>query len=182
MPRKPILPDEFGVYTDSQIRKLKSRAMNSSLYYLQKMPKTEKELRDNLKKKQIPQDITDETMQKLIDAGWVNDKTYAENFIYSKRKYEKLGTSAIRMKLMRKGISNDILDELLSEITDDDLRETAFILAEKKMRSVSKEPDRNKRIQKLVAFLAYRGYGAGVAFEIAKEVVDKNAENDPDNQ
>lgn len=180
MPRKPILPDEFGVYTDSQIRKLKSRAMNSSLYYLQKMPKTEKELRDNLKKKEIPQDIIDETMGKLTEAGWVNDKNFAENFIYSKRKYEKLGTSAIRMKLMKKGISNDVMDELLNEVTDEDLKETALILAEKKMRSLLREPDKNKRIQKMVAFLAYRGYGGSIAFEVAREVVERNAENDPD--
>jgi regulatory protein len=144
------------------------------------MPKTEHQLRDNLKKKLIPQDIIDETMQKLIESGFVNDKNFAENFIYSKRKYEKLGSSAIRMKLLQKGISGDIIEELLSEVTQDDLKETATALAEKKMRSLMREPDRNKRIQKLVSFLAYRGYGAGVAFEIAREVVDKNAENDPD--
>lgn len=182
MARKPILPDEFGVYTEKQIQKLKSRAMNSSLYYLQKMPKTEHQLRDNLKKKLIPQDIIDETMQKLIDVGWVNDKDFAENFIYSKRKYEKLGSSAIRMKLMQKGVSAEIIDELLSEVTQDDLRETAMVLAEKKMRSLLREPDRNKRIQKLVAFLAYRGYNGGVAYEVAQEVVNKNAENDPDSE
>lgn len=181
MGRKPILPDENGNFTENQIRKLKSRALNSSLYYLQKMPKTEKELRDNLKKKLIPQDIIDETMNKLIDAGWVNDRNYAENFIYSKRKYDKLGTSAIRTKLMLKGISNEIMDELLSEIDEDDLRETATVLAEKKMRSLMREPDQNKRIQKLVSFLAYRGYNGGIAYEIAREVVQKNAENEEDN-
>ena len=182
MARKPILPDEFGNYTEKQITKLKSRAMNSSLYYLQKMPKTEHQLRDNLKKKQIPQDIIDETMQKLIDVGWVNDKSFAENFIYSKRKYEKLGSSAIRMKLMQKGVDKDIIDELLAEVTQDELRETAITLAEKKMRSLMREPDKNKRIQKMVSFLAYRGYGAGLAYEIAREVVEKSAENDPDSE
>lgn len=182
MARKPILPDEFGVYTEKQITKLKSRAMNSSLYYLQQMPKTEHQLRENLRKKQIPQDIIDETMQKLIDVGWVNDKNYAENFIYSKRKYEKLGSSSIKMKLMQKGIDKDIIDELLNEVSQDDLRETAIILAEKKMRSLKREPDRNKKIQKIVAHLAYRGYGGGVAFEVAREVVDKNAENDMDSE
>lgn len=180
MARQPILPDEFGVYTEKQILKMKRRAMNSSLYYLGQMPKTEQQLRDNLKKKLIPEDIIDETMQKLIEIGMVNDKDFAENFIYSKRKYEKLGSSAIRMKLMQKGISNDIIDECLSEVTEDDLRETAMILAEKKMRSLMREPDLQKRIQKMVSFLAYRGYGAGIAFEVAREVVNKNAENDLD--
>ena len=180
MGRKPILPDEFGVYTEKQITKLKSRAMNSSLYYLQQMPKTEHQLRENLRKKQIPQDIIDETMQKLIDVGWVNDRNFAENFIFSKRKYEKLGSSSIKMKLIQKGIESHIIDEFLNEVSQDELRETAIILAEKKLRSLKREPDRNKKIQKIVSHLAYRGYNGGVAFEVAKEVVDKNAENDPD--
>lgn len=180
MARQPILPDEFGVYTEKQITRLKRRAMNSSLYYLGKMPKTEQQLRDNLKKKEIPQDIVDETMLKLIEVGYLNDRDLAENFIYSKRKYEKLGSSAIRMKLMQKGVSNEIITELLNEVTEEDLRETAMILAEKKMRSLMREPDLNKRIQKMVSFLAYRGYGAGIAFEVAREVVNKNAENDLD--
>jgi SOS response regulatory protein OraA/RecX len=30
----------------------------------------------------------------------------------------------------------------------------------------------------MVAFLAYRGYSAGVAYDVAKEVVKKSAEND----
>lgn len=180
MARQPILPDEFGVYTDKQIVKLQRRAMNSSLYHLQKMPKTEHQLRDNLKKKLIPQNIIDETMEKLVKQGLVNDKDFAENFIYSKRKYEKLGSSAIRMKLIQKGISNDIITELLNEVSEDDLRETAVILAEKKIRSLMREADLNKRTQKLVSFLAYRGYGAGLAYEVAKEIVNKSAENDLD--
>ena len=174
MGRKPILPDEFGNYTENQIRKLKSRAMNSSLYYLQKMPRTERQLRDNLKKKEIPQDIIDETMAKLIDVGYVNDRNYAENFIYSKRKYDKLGSSAIRMKLIQKGVSGDIIDELLSEVSEDELQETALALAEKKLRTLRREADPNKRVQKIVQHLAYRGYNAGIAYEIAKKVVEEN--------
>lgn len=182
MARQPILPDEFGNYTEKQISRLKKRAINSSMYYLSQMDKTEHWLRENLRKKQIPADIIDETLQKLIDAGFVNDRNYADAFIRSKRKYEKLGTSSIKMKLMQKGISNDIIDELLSEIDEDDLRETAYELAEKKLRQLKREPDRNKRITKIVSFLAYRGYSAGIAYGIAKEVVDKNAENEPDSE
>lgn len=182
MARQPILPDEDGNYTEKQIAKLKRRAINSSLYFLNETDKTEHWLRENLRKKQIPADIIDETLQKLIDAGFVNDQKYAENFIASKRKYEKLGTSSIKMKLMQKGVSNEIIEELLSEIDQDDLRETAVELAEKKLRQLKREPDRNKRIQKIVSFLAYRGYNAGIAYDVAKEVEAKNAENELDSE
>lgn len=178
MGRKPILPDENGNYTEKQISKLKKRAINSSLYYLNQMDRPEHYLRENLRKKQIPADIIDETMDKLTKAGFIDDHKYAENFIHSKRKYEKLGSSSIKMKLLQKGISNDIIDELLSQIDQDELRQTATELAEKKLRQLRREPDRNKRIQKIVSFLAYRGYGAGIAYEIARETVDKNDENE----
>jgi regulatory protein len=180
MARKPILPDEEGNFTEAQLRRLKDRAWNSAVWHLGRSPQTEQQIRDKLRKKIIPADIIDATIQRLLEAKYLNDRDYAENFIYSKRKYEKLGVSAIKMKLMQKGVDRELIDELLSEVDEEDLRETAEILAEKKMRSLMREPDIQKRISKMVAFLAYRGYNAGIAYEVAKEVVNRNAENDPE--
>jgi regulatory protein len=180
MARKPILPDENGVYTDAQLERLKNRAWNSATWHLGRAPQTEHQIRDKLRKKFIPQDIIDATVERLLKAKYLNDYDYAENFIYSKRKYEKLGTSAIRMKLSQKGVARDIIEELLAEVDEEDLRETALLLAEKKMRSLMREPDKQKRISKMVSFLAYRGYNAGIAYDIAKQVVETSAENDLD--
>jgi regulatory protein len=180
MGRKPILPDENGVFTEKQLEKLKARALNSAVWHINNNPQTEYQIREKLRKKIIPADIIEATVVKLIKVGYLDDRSYAENFIYSKRKYEKLGVSAIKTKLYQKGIDKGLIDELLSEIDADDLRETAVVLAEKKMRSLSREPDRQKRISKVVSFLAYRGYSANIAYDVAKEVVNRNAENDAD--
>jgi len=180
MARKPILPDENGVYTDAQLERLRNRAWNSAIWHLGRAPQTEYQIREKLRKKIIPQDIIDATVEKLLNVKYLNDRDYAENFIYSKRKYEKLGTSAIKMKLSQKGVDREIIDELLAEVDPEDLRETAVILAEKKMRSLMREPDKQKRISKMVSFLAYRGYNAGVAYDVAKQVVETSAENDLD--
>lgn len=178
MARKPILPDEYGQYTDSQLEKLRKRALNSAVWHIGRSPHTENQIREKLRKKLIPTDIIDDTIDKLVEAKYLDDRAFAEGFIYSKRTYDKLGTSAIKQKLMLKGVDRGLIDELLSELDEEDLRETAVILAEKKMRSLLREPDAQKRISKMVAFLAYRGYSAGVAYDVAKEVVKKSAEND----
>lgn len=182
MGKQPILPDEHGNYTDKQLEKLERRAMNSSLWFLGKSPQTTQMIIDRLKKKQIPEDIIERTVDKLVEAKWLNDELFAENFIYSKRKYDKLGVSSIRMKLMQKGISRDISDKLLADIEDEDLYDTALILAEKKMRSVRREPDKQKQIQKVAAFLAGRGYSPSIIYDIAKKVVAENAENELDSE
>lgn len=178
MARKPILPDEYGNYTDKQLGKLRDRAWNSAVWHLGRAPQTEYQIRDKLRKKFIPQDIIDSTVTRLEEAKYLNDYDYAEQFIHSKRKYEKLGVSAIRTKLLQKGVDKTIIDELLSEVDEEELRETAVILAEKKMRSLLREPDQQKRISKMVAFLSYRGYNAGIAYDVAKKVVQEASEND----
>jgi regulatory protein len=180
MARKPILPDENGMFTDAQIDKLKKRALNSAVWHINNNMQTAHQIREKLKKKVIPQDIIDETVTKLLGAGLLDDRDYAQKFIYSKRKYEKLGVSSIRTKLMMKGIDRELIDELLSEIDAEDLHETAMILAEKKMRSLTKEPDQYKKVTKIVAYLAYRGYSSNIAYDVAKKVVNSSQENDSD--
>lgn len=173
MARKPILPDENGNYTESQISKLKSRTWNTAVWYLGKSPQTVEQLRQKLIKKQLPKEMVDETIDKLIQMKWLNDEAFVESFIYSKRTYEKLGVNAIRMKLLQKGVPRDIIDANLVDIDQDELYETAKVLAERKYRSLQKEPDMNKRVQKLVSFLAYRGYSSSVAYQVAKEITSE---------
>lgn len=173
--RKPILPDEFGNYTEKQLEKLRSRARNSAVWYLSRQPYTRFQLQQKLERKLIPDDIINSTLSKLEETGWVNDAAYAEQFIYSKRKYEKLGVSAIRQKLILKGISRDIIDEQLAEISMEEQADTAYQLAERKHQLLSrKETDPQKLTQKLVQYLAYRGYPASVAYSTAKQIIQDN--------
>jgi SOS response regulatory protein OraA/RecX len=83
MARKPILPDENGMFTDAQIDKLKKRALNSAVWHINNNMQTAHQIREKLKKKVIPQDIIDETVTKLLGAGLLDDRDYAQKFIYS---------------------------------------------------------------------------------------------------
>lgn len=174
MARQPILPDEDGNYTEKQLEKLKKRALNSALWHIQQSPKTVAEIRKKLTRKLIPDDIIEDTINRLVEADWLNDSEYAEQFVYSKRTYDKLGAQAIRQKLMMKGIPQEIIMEQLEALEEDDLRESAKQLAEKKMRSLKKEPDKYKRAQKIVQHLAYKGYNIGLAYQVAQEVVEEH--------
>ena len=175
MGKQPILPDEFGNYTEKQLQKLRNRAYNSAVWHLGRQPYTRYQLTQKLKRKQIPDDIIAETLDKLEELGWVDDVAYTEQFVHSKRTYEKLGVSAIRQKLLLKGVSRDIIDAQLTEVTVEEQEETAYLLAERKHRLlVRKETDPQKLIQKIAQHLAYRGYSGSISYATAKQVVQDN--------
>ena len=175
MARKPILPDEFGNFTDKQLEKLKNRARNVCVWYLTKKRHTRKELEKKLVERLIPEDIIENTLNTLEEEGQINDAEYAALFVDSKRTYDKLGSQAIRYKLMNKGIPSDIIDEALSVLDEDNLRETALLLVRKKLPYIQKL-EKQKQINRLVGMLAYKGYNAGVAFSVVKEAMDEYAE------
>lgn len=178
MARKaPILPDEFGNYTDKQIAKLKSRARNVCVWYLAKRRHTRKELVDHLKERQIPEDIIEETLARLEEEGHVNDESYAKDFIDSRRDFQKLGSQAIRYKLILKGIDSSIIDELLSELEEDDLYETALYHAKKKVKTMRKLTPQ-KQLQRIVATLAYKGYSGSMSYKAAQQAINEIDDED----
>jgi len=60
------------------------RAFNYSLNLLSKLPRTEKQLRDKLNNFEYENDIIDEVIFNLKELGYINDKEYASEYIYSR--------------------------------------------------------------------------------------------------
>lgn len=176
-PRKPktwVEIDEFGEpvpLTPEQERKLHERATNLCLWHLGQGPRTRKQLLDAMKKKAVPEEMAESILAKLEDYNYVNDKSYAENFVYSRSTHHRKGASAIRYELMRKGVDAEVVSEALEVISAESEMENARTLVERKLRS-SRGLDRNKRVNRLVGMLARKGYPAGVAFQVVREALD----------
>ena len=173
--KKPIEPDEFGNYTDKQLERLRNRARNVCVWYLAKKRHTRRELEKKLIERLIPSDIIENTLNELEEAGRINDVEYAQLFVESKREYDKLGAQAIRFKLMNKGVPSNIIDEALSVLDEDDLRETALLIVKKRLPYIQKLEEQ-KQVNRLVGMLAYKGYGAGVAFSVVKQAMTEYKE------
>lgn len=181
MARKPIEPDEFGNFTEKQLDKIKRRAWNVCVWYLEQRRYTRKQLNDKLVTRKIPEDIIEATLNRLEEEHRIDDYRYAEDYIESKRTYDKLGSQAIRFKLLQKGVDDSIITELLATLDQDELYETALILARKRLAQMKDIPEQ-KKLTRLVSMLGYKGYNGGVAFKVAKEVIQERKDSGIDDE
>ena len=92
------------------------------------------------------------------EKGFLNDAAYAKAYVADARSLKKQGAAKIRMSLKSKGISGDIIDELLAD-TDESEEENLKALVEKEF---AKMPVRDKKhVDKLKRKLYSKGYKIG---------------------
>ncbi len=126
--------------------------------YMEKYVTTEKGIRDYLKKKSFDDETISKTVDKLKAYGFVDDEKFAKNYFESLSSGK--GKRVIANKLLQKGISKEIVQELLSNVDDESQLETAIALAEKFVKNREQSP---KLWNKCLAHLVYKGYDYSVA-------------------
>ena len=146
------------------------RCKNSALKIIERSYKTEKEVVEKLQMKGYEEKHIESAVQFLKEYKFLNDDYYAEAFI--KDKLTSKGSMRIKQDLMKKGIPREVIEEKLEGIDKDDERETAKVLAEKKLRVIRKsENDTYKISGKLYRFLISKGYTYDVVKEVVKDVM-----------
>ena len=133
------------------------KAKNKALRIIEKCIKTEWEIKDKLIKLGYSEDTVERVLEFLREYDFVNDKKYARMFI--KQKITKEGKAKIKLELLRKGVSKEIIENEIDLIGDEEERDSALKLAEKRYRVLRKlETDDTKLYRKLFSYLIRRGY------------------------
>lgn len=135
---------------------------------------TTKEIRDKLVERGYVGKIIEDVIATLERYGYLNDKTYAEEWIESRMRSKPKGKIALRRELGRKGIEESIIEDALSQAFDQSKEaEMALDLACRKVRSYNvDDPVAAKR--KLQSFLLRRGFD----FETVKDVIEQVIDSD----
>jgi regulatory protein len=178
--RKPIYDETTGVPpTEEQIEKMTRQAKNVAFYWVDQADKSRHELFTKIKNKGITDEIANEVLDSLEEKDYINDQRFAENFVYSKQTYDKLGKRAIGFKLKSKGVAQHIIDNVLMEIVEDDEEEAARDIIERKLMSTA-NLDPQKRLTRLASLLVRKGYSTSMAFRVVKEMIALEAEENYD--
>lgn len=146
--------------------------------YLGRRLLSENELRIKLKLKKYDETIIEETIEELKDKKYLNDLEFAKIFSVENIKNKYWGKNKIKAELMKRGISSEIISQVLSENfpRGNDLQ-NALELAGKKYKILSHRNLEPKKIkEKLISFLYSKGYD----YEVIKEAVAKFAAFDDD--
>lgn len=130
----------------------KSFALKRATDYVLKYFKTKKQVREYLTKKGFSSEASDYALLKLSEYGYVDDKAFAKQYIESV--CTKEGARLSDYKLMKKGISKKVLDEVRAE----NVFETstgAKITAEKYLKNKEKS---RENLSKAFRYLIGKGF------------------------
>ena len=126
---------------------------NRALVYIVTMPRTERQVRTFLMKRNGSRDTCEHILARLKEANLINDRSYAAQFADTKS--TKLSRRAIRTKLAMRGISASLADEALANIDANSQDELARTVAAKYMRTKDTNP---QTLLKLNRYLITKGF------------------------
>lgn len=98
-----------------------------------------------------------QVMSRLTAGRYVDDERYARAFARDKARYGKWGRRKIEQALRMKRIDDSIVEDALSDISDDDYIAVLQPLVKQKMRTTRADSDYELR-QKVTRFAISRGY------------------------
>lgn len=150
-----------------QAAELRQKAIDNALNFLSFRPRSRSEVQQHLKKKEFPPEIIDLALEHLDRLDFVNDRDFATFWKETRDHFSPRGASALKNELRQKGVEREIIDEM---ITGEDDQEQALEAGRKKARSLLRSPEADYQSyhNKLVSFLARRGFSYSIANQVAQ--------------
>ena len=137
-------------------RKAENEAKNAALRFLSFRRRTEKEIKDKLRKKGFDDKSIGRTIDKLKEYDLINDSEFATAWVKERLAYKPRGKKLLAQELWRKGIRKDIIDQVTEELCQDEERSATELLEKIKGRYKNVEPKVARR--RMYALLMRRGF------------------------
>ena len=135
--------------------------------------RSSKELRRRLVQKGEEAAIVDVAIERLVQAGYLDDASFARQFARSKALGAGLSRGRLTQELSRKGISSSISEEAIADVfSEEQIDEDAAIerVARKKLKSLAKLDEATQR-RRLFAHLARRGYDMDDIARVSRQLL-----------
>ncbi len=154
-----------------------SVARNLCLRALTGAPKTRQQLADLLADRDVPDDAAETVLDRLSEVGLIDDEAFAQAWVSSRQAGRGLARRALKAELRAKGVDDDVAATAVEAVDDDDERETARRLVERKLPSM-RRLDRATATRRLMGMLARKGYSGGLAAGVVREALDDDGADD----
>ncbi|MEU2123448.1 recombination regulator RecX [Nocardia niwae] len=157
------------------------QAKEACLRLLAVRARSRAELAQRLAAKGYTPEVSERALDRLGEVGLIDDAAFAEQWVHSRHTFSGKGKQALAQELRRKGVAQSDAAAALDAISTDDEEARAAELVRRKLRSLPRELDRDKRIRRLVGMLARRGYDQSTAYRVVKaELAERGIEGDLD--
>ena len=158
---------ELSKLDEIQLENEKSQALDKAMTHLTHSMKTEKDIRDFLKKKGYVEAVADYAAEKLKEYGFLDDEEYCRQYAASAGKTK--GPRLIAYELKRRGAREESIQAALSELSGE--AEAAAAALKKYMRG---KEFTKENLSKAYRHLMSRGFD----YETAKEALSSLGEGD----
>lgn len=141
------------------------KAYGNALRYAAMRPRSEWELRDYLRRKEVDEPVAHIIIERLQRFGLLDDLAFARAWVANRRLLKATSVRKLRLELKQKHVSEELIDQALSEDQTDE-REALRQLATKKR-------GRYPHDTKLMQYLARQGFGYDDIKAVVAELNDE---------
>jgi regulatory protein len=142
-------------------------------------PRSRAELMQKLAQRGCAADVAATVLDRMTQVGLVDDQAYAQMLVRVQQSGRGLAKRALARELRTKGIEDHLAEEALASISDEDERDRARALADKKLR-VMHGLGIEVQTRRLAAMLARKGYSSSVTYAVIREAIADAPEHLPD--
>ena len=136
-----------------------------ALHFLTFRPRSRSEMERYLQGKGWPNEIIQDILAQLENAGWLDDASFSRFWVDSREDFRPRSRRALRVELRRKGVGDQVIEQALQGV---DERESAYKAAWERAQKLSRF-DRQTFRRRLGGFLQRRGFG----YEVVKDTVER---------
>lgn len=141
----------------------RDRTFSLALRILAARPRSENQLRERLMSKTwADQELIEECIARLKELGYINDRSFAENYANHRLQMRPAGRSRIRQELSRKEVSRETIDQALDAVFEERSEESLIDRAIEKRIRLHGRPQTPQESKKLFDHLLRRGFDYGL--------------------
>lgn len=141
------------------------KAHGRTLDFLSYRPRSEHEVRQYLRKRDLGEDIIDAVVERLTRSDLLNDAEFARFWVDNRTQFRPRGVRALRYELRQKGVSDAVISGALSTVDEEEMARVMARSGAQRFKQLSPRDFQRK----LVAYLSRRGF----SYEVIKPLVDE---------
>lgn len=149
-----------------QVEDARERAYQQAMLFLSYRARSESEIRQNLRKHEIPESVIDLTLDRLRQAGLANDDEFAQAWVENRSTFRPRSRRMLAMELRQKGLDDESMQSALKNVDDEPLAYEAA----KKRATRFKDLEWSEFRKKLSDFLARRGFSYSVVAPVVTRI------------
>ena len=144
----------------------RERAFQQAMLFLSYRARSESEIRQNLRKHEIPEPVVEHTLERLRQGGLANDNQFARAWVENRSTFRPRSRRLMTMELRQKGLNDEAVRSAIENVDDEAL---AYEAAQKRAPRF-KTLDWNEFRKKLSDFLARRGFSYSVIAPVVTRI------------